>query len=236
MTTKMLFKICGLFIMNLKEVKKMNNRIKELRKLKKISQKGLVSNLGITQQALSNYEKEKRVPDQETWQALADFFNVSVAYLKGAYSKKEILAILQEAYKKATRQEVGGYDLIKDDIGFNVDLIMIAKGEIEPNEPQLKGMLSPNEVNDFEFWQTNFSFVFNSVAVNWLVTRPIETTKEEVLKAINESLQIEISKLTTDTTEHQNEYGEWLESPSQYLLQRQEFINNHIQDDGTLSF
>ena len=59
------------------------NRIKELRKLNKINQKDLVSNLGITQQALSNYEKEKRVPDQETWQALADFFNVSVPYLKG---------------------------------------------------------------------------------------------------------------------------------------------------------
>lgn len=58
------------------------NRIKQLRKLKKISQKVLVSNLGITQQALSNYEKEKRVPDQETWQALANFFNVSVPYLK----------------------------------------------------------------------------------------------------------------------------------------------------------
>ena len=59
------------------------NRIKELRKLNKISQKDLVSNLGITQQALSNYEKEKRIPDQSTWQALADFFNVSVPYLKG---------------------------------------------------------------------------------------------------------------------------------------------------------
>ena len=46
------------------------NRIKELRKLNKINQKDLVSNL-------------KRVPDQETWQALADFFNVSVPYLKG---------------------------------------------------------------------------------------------------------------------------------------------------------
>lgn len=59
------------------------NRIKELRKLNKISQKNLVSNLGITQQALSNYEKEKRIPDQQTWQALANFFNMSIPYLKG---------------------------------------------------------------------------------------------------------------------------------------------------------
>lgn len=212
------------------------NRIKELRQENKLSQIELANKVHASNQAISAYESGTREPKEPMWQKLADFFNVPVAYLKGAYSKKEILAILQEAYKKATHQEVGGYDLVKDDIGFNVDLIMIAKGEIEPNEPQLKGMLSPNEVDDFKFWNTNFSFVFNSVAVNWLVTRPVETTKEEVLKAINESLQIEISKLTTDTTERQNEYGEWLESPSQYLLQRQEFINNHIQDDGTLGF
>lgn len=230
------------------------NRIRQLREKKKLTQRKFVTEFNsflvsdknkykdergvkpVTFGTASRWENNLNQPTESMWNALADFFNVPVAYLKGAYSKKEILAILQEAYKKATHQEVGGYDLVKDDIGFNVDLIMIAKGEIEPNEPQFKGMLSPNEVDDFKFWNTNFSFVFNSVAVNWLVTRPVETTKEEVLKAINESLQIEISKLTTDTTEHQNEYGEWLESPSQYLLQRQEFINNHIQDDGTLSF
>ena len=78
----------------------MNNRIKELRKLNKISQKDLVSNLGITQQALSNYQKEKRIPDQPTWQALADFFNVSVDYLKGyGYSKDYIYKQLDDAYK-----------------------------------------------------------------------------------------------------------------------------------------
>lgn len=61
----------------------MSNRIKELRKLNKISQKELSKNLNITQQALSYYEQEKRVPNEPTWQALANFFNVSVDYLKG---------------------------------------------------------------------------------------------------------------------------------------------------------
>lgn len=72
------------------------NRIKELRKLNKISQKDLVSNLGITQQALSNYEKEKRIPDQPMWQALANFFNVSVPYLKGTDDKTVIKKISSE--------------------------------------------------------------------------------------------------------------------------------------------
>ena len=126
------------------------NRIKELRQENKLSQIELANKVHASNQAISAYESGTREPKEPMWQKLADFFNVPVAYLKGAYSKKEILAILQETYKKATYQEVGGYDLVKDDIGFNVDLIMIAKGEIEPNEPQLKGMLSPNEVNDFE--------------------------------------------------------------------------------------
>ena len=59
------------------------NRIKELRQKNKLSQKELSKNLNITQQALSYYEQEKRVPNEPTWQALANFFNVSVDYLKG---------------------------------------------------------------------------------------------------------------------------------------------------------
>ncbi len=59
------------------------NRIKELRQKNKLSQKELSKNLNITQQALSYYEQEKRVPNEATWQALANFFNVSVDYLKG---------------------------------------------------------------------------------------------------------------------------------------------------------
>ncbi|OXC23870.1 MULTISPECIES: helix-turn-helix transcriptional regulator [Lactobacillus] len=213
----------------------MKNNLQKLRKQNKLSQNDLAKLLGVTRQAVSLYEQGKRQLKQKDINTLTKYFSVSKNYLLGAYSREEILAMLQESYSKATRYYEDNYYKVQNSIAFNVDLIMIANGEIEPNEPYLIGMLSPDDVIKLEFWQNNFSFIFNSVAMNWLISRPIEVTKEEVLKAINEALQIEISKLSTDTRERTNEYGEWLESPSHYLAERQEFINDHITNDGTLN-
>ncbi len=61
----------------------MGNRIRELRAEKNISQAQLASDTGISQQSLSQYEKESRKPKIEAWQKLADYFGVSVGYLQG---------------------------------------------------------------------------------------------------------------------------------------------------------
>lgn len=135
----------------------MNNRIKKLRKLNKISQKNLVSNLGITQQALSNYEKEKRIPDQQTWEALANFFNVSVDYLKGyGYSKEYIYQQLDEAYKEnwedPTGQIKGG--------GF--------KNTVDAYLKQAK-IKKPSKINE-QFWKDHFNFIFDNPNIDRLLT------------------------------------------------------------------
>lgn len=230
------------------------NRIKQLREKKNLSQKDFVTDFNIfldmhlekyknqrgvktiTFGTASRWENNLNHPTEFMWQALADYFNVSIAYLKGAYSKDEILKMLQKAYKEGSKYQTSNYYQIKNSICFNVDLIMIAHGFIEPNEPSINGMLSQSDVNNFEFWKQNFSFIFESVAMGWLISRPIEVSDQEILKAINEAIQIELSKLATDTRERQDKDGYWLESPSKYLSKRQEFINNHINDDGTLEF
>ncbi len=61
----------------------MKNRLKEIRQEKKLSQKDLAKKLNISQQAISLYEKGNRELKLETWQKLADYFNVSVPYLQG---------------------------------------------------------------------------------------------------------------------------------------------------------
>lgn len=61
----------------------MKNRIKELRKSHGLSQNELAEKIGISNQAISHYETEKRHPKIETWQKFANFFNVSVPYLQG---------------------------------------------------------------------------------------------------------------------------------------------------------
>ena len=61
----------------------MENRIKELRQNKGLSQSELAQKVGISNQAISHYETEKRHPKIEAWQKLADFFEVPIPYLQG---------------------------------------------------------------------------------------------------------------------------------------------------------
>lgn len=60
------------------------NRLKELRLNSNKTQKDIADYLGLTEQAIAYYEKGKRTPKPETWRALADYFDVSVPYLRGA--------------------------------------------------------------------------------------------------------------------------------------------------------
>ena len=85
------------------------NRIKEVRKKKGLSLQQVADAVGLGNNTISRYETGKREPKLETWQALADFFNVSVPYLQG---------IDEEIYdlKFPTKQEaidfihkIGGY-------------------------------------------------------------------------------------------------------------------------------
>lgn len=59
------------------------NRIKELREKNNLTLRGLGKEINMSSSRISQYETGKREPKLETWQALADFFNVSVPYLKG---------------------------------------------------------------------------------------------------------------------------------------------------------
>lgn len=60
------------------------NRIKILRLVNNKTQKDLAKYLNVSKQAIFYYEQGKRNPKPENWQALADYFNVSVPYLRGA--------------------------------------------------------------------------------------------------------------------------------------------------------
>lgn len=68
----------------------MSNRIKELRLEKGLSQRKLAEETGISQQSLSFYEKGDRRPKIETWQKLADFFDVPVSYLQGLDDSRDV--------------------------------------------------------------------------------------------------------------------------------------------------
>jgi len=103
-----------------------NNRIKELRIKQNKTQKDVADFLGITEQALSWYERAQREPKIKTWQKLADYFGVSIGYLQGVIdddSEKKII----DKYQKRLIHDL---DLIIDnfqdrtteELGINTDL------------------------------------------------------------------------------------------------------------------
>ena len=60
-----------------------SNRIRELRIARSMNQEQLADALGLTKQAVSQYERGVRKPSVPVLEALCDFFNVSSDYLLG---------------------------------------------------------------------------------------------------------------------------------------------------------
>ena len=56
-------------------------RLKELRKIRNISQLKLAMDLGMNQNSISRYENGSREADYATLIKFADYFNVSIDYL-----------------------------------------------------------------------------------------------------------------------------------------------------------
>lgn len=59
------------------------NRLKDLRKQKKLTQENLAKEIGVTKLTISRWENNERTPKADKAKQLADYLNVSVGYLLG---------------------------------------------------------------------------------------------------------------------------------------------------------
>ena len=64
-------------------MKKVNFKLKELRKSKGLSQLRLALELNMTQNTISRYETQEREADYSTLILIADYFGVTLDYLLG---------------------------------------------------------------------------------------------------------------------------------------------------------
>lgn len=184
-----------------------HNRIKELRKNKGLSQSQLANKVGISNQVISFYENNKREPKIETWQALADFFNVSVPYLQGiddkpntGYSKDYIYKQLDDMYKEdwvnplifKNGLGIQAFKLMKTSgkkYGESIASSFFAKSTIqvycENHEIKIPAGLAYNFNNDdLSFWEKNFSFILKDSGVNRLLTTKDKYTNDEIKELI----------------------------------------------------
>lgn len=68
----------------------MQNRLRQLRKNKGITQVAMQMQTGIEQALLSKFETGERTPPTETLVVLADFFDVSIDYILCRTDKPEV--------------------------------------------------------------------------------------------------------------------------------------------------
>ena len=68
----------------------MENRLRTLRKSRKMTQIALQMQTGIEQALLSKYENDSRVPPTETLLILAEFYNVSIDYILCRTDKPDV--------------------------------------------------------------------------------------------------------------------------------------------------
>ncbi|QBX08223.1 XRE family transcriptional regulator [Streptococcus gallolyticus] len=73
----------------------MDNKIKELRKKKKLTQEELAQKINVTKLTISRWERGERVPKSDKAQQLAKLFGVSISYLLG-YTQNNSLEFSQK--------------------------------------------------------------------------------------------------------------------------------------------
>lgn len=80
-------------------MKTIGDRIKELRLEKELTQKELAQNLNLTQDSISLWEKNKRIPDTIYIIMLCNFFKVSANYLLGLEDENGEKINIANSYK-----------------------------------------------------------------------------------------------------------------------------------------
>lgn len=78
------------------------DKLKKLRKDKRLTQEELAAIINVSTSAVSQYERGKATPRRENLILLAEYFGVTVAYLEGTTSIEDIENMLNAPYTEDT--------------------------------------------------------------------------------------------------------------------------------------
>lgn len=164
------------------------NRLKQLRLEKGLTLDNIQKETKINRGTYNNYENGTTKPSSKTWQALADYFGVSVPYLQGAYSKEEIAKIVQSAYKanyynKPYKNIDRGHLAV---FSMDCDDFFVALGIVPYDIKKEDKLLNKSQVDDFELWLKKLDeLYFVGIAMRWLISKPeINADSRDVLDAV----------------------------------------------------
>ncbi|PSL42168.1 DNA-binding XRE family transcriptional regulator [Planomicrobium soli] len=101
------------------------SRIAKLRKNRRpsLTQEEFAHEIGISRAALSHYEKDRREPDYETLQKIANYFSVTTDYLLGREQSEDSNTIFNQGIDSSTlteqQQAILEWALTKENLSFS---------------------------------------------------------------------------------------------------------------------
>ena len=98
------------------------NRLKELRKEKKLSQKEIAKEMSISEKTLSRWENGESQIKPEKAQQLADYFGVSVGYLLGYESNRDLRNHLVHGTTDLNPDDFSDFIRKENELFFNENL------------------------------------------------------------------------------------------------------------------
>lgn len=166
------------------------NRLRELRKqkkltLKELSQELTKNNFKITPDAIAKYETGKREPKLETWEKLANFFDAPVPYLQGfGLSLEQAMELTWNwTHNKTSTVKYNMYDILRD----------FFKSHYTNEELQ---EIFKNKQSFSEFMSKRFRSVFNYYSLSTIQSsEDLEQSLAIVAGDIVDSIQAQIDSI-----------------------------------------
>ncbi|WP_091016072.1 helix-turn-helix domain-containing protein [Paenibacillus amylolyticus] len=94
----------------------LGSKLKKARENKRLTQQEVANKLGVSNGAISGYERGYRDPDTDTLKSLADLYEVSLDWLKGRDEKEGEYTLPEEVILKVIREAEVEYKVnLRDD-------------------------------------------------------------------------------------------------------------------------
>ncbi|WP_433748331.1 helix-turn-helix domain-containing protein [Paenibacillus amylolyticus] len=94
----------------------LGSKLKKARENKRLTQQEVANKLGVSNGAISGYERSYRDPDTETLKKLADLYEVSLDWLNGRDEKEGEYTLPEEIISKVIREAEAEFKVsLRDD-------------------------------------------------------------------------------------------------------------------------
>ena len=164
------------------------NRLKELRKEKKLTQKELAEKIGISKRTLAYWEKGETNIKPDKANELAKLFNVSVSYLLGYSDKKERSSSIE--LKNDIRRETA------IDRGFSMQGLLDENSDLRNENRRLT-----NELKDSYKANAKANLLDIIISEGYV----LQSTLDKCIGKLDEIDQLEIKKDAMSEREEENQ-------------------------------